>query len=464
MGAQATPTTTATRAAVQAAHSPRTDAAAQGVASQGPGIAGGQVQGFLAILAGIGVQGGAALPGGAARAGQDTTEATGAEAGAVVLPFLTPQIAQGAGGQVQQAAVQGGQVSPEIQNGPYQNAGAAPPPAGAQEAPAQAASAPGSQQTQNTQGQDTPAPAMPGPTLGQSTTGPIQASAGGVSQAQAQADDAQTTAQHTPGPQGAQQQTPDAQTSGAARARAGAVAEFLGQQLQNAAQQGGQPGGEADAGGQQQTGGPSQGQNVASRTGPPGASAAPAWGEVLTAAQTAQSPMAPTASSGPAGALSQAPSPPASALAAGQAAATSAVHPASQALAVTLQQRALDGGARQFTVQMDPPDLGRVDVRLQFGRNKTLKAVLTVEKPETLTLLQRDAQILERTLQGSGLQSGADLEFSLAQGGQGGAQESDGSDKRPTGGGPSAPALDEHAAPDGPQHMGHETGRYSVVV
>jgi flagellar hook-length control protein FliK len=453
--------TTAPRTAAQAAQTPRADATTRSVAGQAAGLAGGRAQGFLAILAGIAVQGGATLPGGTARVEQGATDMAGAEAGAVVLPFLTPQSAQGPGGQVQQVAVQGGQIDPAIQNGPYQSAGAPQPPTGAPGGPAQTASAPVLQDTQNTQGQDTPVPAgAPSPARGQSTTGQTHNSAGSIAQGQAEA---QTPPQTDPNPQGAQGQAPDAQASGAARTRAGAVPDFLGQHIQNATQQGGQPGGEAGAGGQQQPGGPSLDQTVAPRTGPTAAQALSAWGEALTTAQTAHSPAAPTATQGTAGALSQAPSPPAGAQATGQAAATSAVHPASQALAVTLQQRAGEGGARQFTVQMDPPELGRVDVKLQFGRDKTLRAVLTVEKPETLTLLQRDAQALERSLQGSGLQSGADLEFSLAQGGQGDARDYDGH-QAGAGQGGFAPAPDEKAAPDGPQHTGHRSGRYSVVV
>jgi len=63
---------------------------------------------------------------------------------------------------------------------------------------------------------------------------------------------------------------------------------------------------------------------------------------------------------------------------------------------------------------MDPPELGRIDVKLEFGRDGRMTANLSVERAETLDLLLRDARALERALAGSGLNTDKDsLNFSL---------------------------------------------------
>jgi flagellar hook-length control protein FliK len=66
--------------------------------------------------------------------------------------------------------------------------------------------------------------------------------------------------------------------------------------------------------------------------------------------------------------------------------------------------------------------MGKIDVQLEMeGKNVTAR--LTVERAETLDLLQRDQRALERALQQAGLNTDkANLQFSLKQdqnGGQG---------------------------------------------
>ena len=56
----------------------------------------------------------------------------------------------------------------------------------------------------------------------------------------------------------------------------------------------------------------------------------------------------------------------------------------------------VDQGINRFQIRMDPPELGRIDVKLEFGQDGRMTANLTVERPETLDLLQRDARALER--------------------------------------------------------------------
>lgn len=93
-------------------------------------------------------------------------------------------------------------------------------------------------------------------------------------------------------------------------------------------------------------------------------------------------------------------------------------HPATQMLMGHLSKMGRQGADSEMTIQMDPPELGRVLAKLQFGKDKTVKAVLTVEKPETYAMLIRDAASLERALQDAGLTTdSASLSFELAQDG-----------------------------------------------
>ncbi|MEN0653728.1 MULTISPECIES: flagellar hook-length control protein FliK [Hyphobacterium] len=76
-------------------------------------------------------------------------------------------------------------------------------------------------------------------------------------------------------------------------------------------------------------------------------------------------------------------------------------------------------GQRQFEIRMDPPELGRVEVKLHVNSNDNrVHAVLSAERPETLADLQRSARELERALAEAGLDlSDNGLQFELSQGG-----------------------------------------------
>ncbi|GLQ16159.1 hypothetical protein GCM10007879_04080 [Maritalea porphyrae] len=80
--------------------------------------------------------------------------------------------------------------------------------------------------------------------------------------------------------------------------------------------------------------------------------------------------------------------------------------------------RQFRAGMQRFEVRLDPPEMGRIDVRMEVeGNNVTARMV--VERAETLDLLQRDARALERALQQAGLNAErANLQFSLKQDGQ----------------------------------------------
>lgn len=93
-------------------------------------------------------------------------------------------------------------------------------------------------------------------------------------------------------------------------------------------------------------------------------------------------------------------------------------HPASQTVAATIQKAAGRGENKNITLHLDPPELGRIEVQMQFGEDKALKTKLVIEKPETHLMLQRDAHALERALQDMGLDTNdGGISFELAHDG-----------------------------------------------
>jgi flagellar hook-length control protein FliK len=71
-------------------------------------------------------------------------------------------------------------------------------------------------------------------------------------------------------------------------------------------------------------------------------------------------------------------------------------------------------GKSSFEIRLDPADLGRIDVRIDVDRNGQVTSHLTVEKPETLSMLRQDAPQLQRALDDAGFKTGTDgLQFSL---------------------------------------------------
>lgn len=69
---------------------------------------------------------------------------------------------------------------------------------------------------------------------------------------------------------------------------------------------------------------------------------------------------------------------------------------------IEIGARALAGNKR-FDIRLDPAELGRVDVSLEISDKGDVSAKLTVDRVETLQLLQRDARTLERAFEQAGL-------------------------------------------------------------
>ncbi|HCK31984.1 MAG TPA: hypothetical protein DHW10_00430 [Rhodospirillaceae bacterium] len=100
----------------------------------------------------------------------------------------------------------------------------------------------------------------------------------------------------------------------------------------------------------------------------------------------------------------------------------SQAHAASQNMAVQIQKVAMRDGSSRFVLELDPPQLGKVDIELRVSKDNSLKAHMIIDKPETYMMLQRDSGVLQKALQEMGLDVGAeDLSFSLAQDSQNGA-------------------------------------------
>jgi flagellar hook-length control protein FliK len=93
------------------------------------------------------------------------------------------------------------------------------------------------------------------------------------------------------------------------------------------------------------------------------------------------------------------------------AAATAAIPLAGLPIEIATQAK---DGKNRFEIRLDPPELGRIDVRLDIDNKGIVTSRLVAERPETLDLLRRDAPQIERALQDAGLKtSDQGLQFSL---------------------------------------------------
>jgi flagellar hook-length control protein FliK len=96
-------------------------------------------------------------------------------------------------------------------------------------------------------------------------------------------------------------------------------------------------------------------------------------------------------------------------------------HPASQMVAMSLTKMASKSfdtqDSQSYRLKLDPPELGRLDIEMDFlNDSKQIKVVVNVEKPETLSMLQRDMHTLLKAMQDAGFDniSNQDLSFNLA--------------------------------------------------
>jgi len=74
----------------------------------------------------------------------------------------------------------------------------------------------------------------------------------------------------------------------------------------------------------------------------------------------------------------------------------------------------ISSGKNQFDIRLDPEELGRIHVKVNVDRDGNVTTHMVADRPDTLDLLRRDTQGLERALQDAGLKtSDNSLQFSL---------------------------------------------------
>jgi flagellar hook-length control protein FliK len=89
-----------------------------------------------------------------------------------------------------------------------------------------------------------------------------------------------------------------------------------------------------------------------------------------------------------------------------------------QGIAIEIAGRALDG-KKSFDIRLDPPELGKIHVRLDVDHKGEVTSIITADRSDTFDLLRRDAQLLERALQDAGIKTSSNgLQFSLRDQGQ----------------------------------------------
>lgn len=91
-------------------------------------------------------------------------------------------------------------------------------------------------------------------------------------------------------------------------------------------------------------------------------------------------------------------------------------HAATQMVSATIQKAVKEGESTNIKLRLDPPELGRVEVKMSIDKDNVTKIVLTVEKPDTFLLLQKDSDALHRAMTNAGLDMSSDdgLSFELA--------------------------------------------------
>ncbi|WP_040486162.1 flagellar hook-length control protein FliK [Lutibaculum baratangense] len=125
--------------------------------------------------------------------------------------------------------------------------------------------------------------------------------------------------------------------------------------------------------------------------------------------------------------------------------------------------REVQAGRKTFEILLDPPELGRVEVRVEFHRDGRVSTNLVVDRPDALEALVRDARALERALTQSGFTVDRDgLSFQLRdQGGFAGGhgrQAHDGTaEQSPGGDRPSD--FTEETTPSQPQQASRGTAK-----
>jgi flagellar hook-length control protein FliK len=93
-------------------------------------------------------------------------------------------------------------------------------------------------------------------------------------------------------------------------------------------------------------------------------------------------------------------------------------HPATQNVAAVITKATKVDGPQHIMLQLDPVDLGRMEIRMNYKKGDPLKVHLVVEKSDTLALFQRDQTMLNNALSQAGIKTDeGSLSFELSHDG-----------------------------------------------
>lgn len=94
-----------------------------------------------------------------------------------------------------------------------------------------------------------------------------------------------------------------------------------------------------------------------------------------------------------------------------------AAHPAAQAVSALLERTMKNGEVKTQTlsVELDPPELGRVQIHLSYEKGEPMKVHLLTEREDTLAILKRDSHALRQALDMAGIKTdGSSLNFDMS--------------------------------------------------
>lgn len=88
-------------------------------------------------------------------------------------------------------------------------------------------------------------------------------------------------------------------------------------------------------------------------------------------------------------------------------------------------------GIDKIDVHLKPEELGRIEIKMQIGKDGKLQAHIIANRPETVEMLQKEVQSLEKAFNDAGFQTDeGSLSFSFRDDGQSGRNQNNGSELR----------------------------------
>jgi flagellar hook-length control protein FliK len=126
--------------------------------------------------------------------------------------------------------------------------------------------------------------------------------------------------------------------------------------------------------------------------------------------------------------------------------------PAEQVAPVLVSMAHAPDGTQRLTLRLDPPELGHLQIRVERPPDAPAHVDITVEKPETLTLLLRDQPQLQRALDQAGVPpDGRSVTFHVAT--------AEASPRYEVGSAPSATGVGSSGTGDASSGAFHQGGR-----